>query len=64
MVQIAAMEAGELLAWARHLRPRLLPGEEAPASAVAERIVQMDAVELRELGRHLCERLAPASAEG
>jgi hypothetical protein len=57
------MEAGELLALARHLRPRLLPGEEAPAPAVAERIVQMDAAKLRELRQRLRERLTPASAE-
>jgi hypothetical protein len=30
---------------------------------VAERIVQMDAAELRELRQRLRERLAPASAE-
>jgi len=36
-----------------------VPGEEAPASAVVERIVQMDAAELRELGRRLRARLAP-----
>ena len=58
VAQIAAMEAGELLALARHLRPRLVPGEEPPASAVAERIVQMDAAELRELVRRLQERRA------
>ena len=50
------MEAGELLALTRHLRPRLVPGEEA--SAVAERLVQMDAAELRGLVRRLQERLA------
>ena len=55
---IAAMEAGELLALARHLRPRLVPGEEPPASAVAERIVQMSAEELRELVQRLRVRLA------
>jgi len=64
VAQIAAMEAGELLALARHLRPRLLPGEEAPAPEVAERIVQMSAEELRELERRLRGRLVPASAEG
>ena len=32
---IAAMEAGELLALVRHLRPRLVPGEALPAAAVA-----------------------------
>jgi len=61
--QVAALEAGELLALTRHLRPRLVPGEEPPAAAVAERIVQMGAAELRELVRCLRERLAPASAE-
>jgi hypothetical protein len=55
---IAALEVGELLALARHLRPRLLPGEEPPAAVVAERIVQMDAAELRELVRRLQERRA------
>jgi hypothetical protein len=64
VAQIAAMEAGELLALARHLRPRLVPDAEPPAAAVAERIVQMDAAELRELARRLQERLAQASAEG
>jgi len=43
---IAAMEAGELLALARSLRPRLVPSEEPPAAAVAERIVRMSAAEL------------------
>jgi len=56
--QIAALAAGELLALARHLRTRLVPGEEPPAAAVAERIVQLDAAELRELVRRLQERLA------
>jgi len=51
------------MALVRHLRPRLMPGEAPPAAAVAERIVQMDAAELRELGQRLRERLAPASAE-
>ena len=55
VAQRAAMEAGELLALARHLRPRLVPGEEPPAAAVAERIVQMDAAELRELRQRLRE---------
>ena len=55
---LAAMEAGELLALTRHLRPRLVPGEEPPAPAVVERIVQMDAAALQELGRRLQERLA------
>ena len=63
VAQIAALEAGELLALARHLRPRLVPGEEPPAAAVAERIVRMSAEELRELGRRLQERLAPQPAE-
>ena len=61
VAQVAAMEAGELLALARHVRPRLVPGEEPPAPAVAEQIVQLDAAELRELVRRLRERLA---AEG
>jgi len=52
------MEPGELLALTRHLRPRLVPGEEPPATAVAARIVQMSAEELRALGRRLQERLA------
>jgi len=60
---VAALQAGELLALARHLRPRLVPGEEPPAPAVAERIVQMRAEELRELGQRLQERLAPVSVE-
>jgi hypothetical protein len=55
--QSARMKAGELLALARHLCPRLLPGAEPPASAVVERIVQMDAAALRELGQRLRERL-------
>jgi len=63
VAQLAALETGELLALARHLRPRLVPGEEVPASAVAERIVQMDAAEFRELARRLQGRLAPVSAE-
>ena len=56
VAQVAAMEAGELLALGRHVRPRLVPGEEAPA--LGERLVQMDAAELRELGQRLRERLA------
>ena len=64
VAQLAAMEAGELLALVRHLRPRLVPGGEPPAPAVAERIVQMSAEELRELERRLREWLVPASAEG
>ena len=55
---IAALAAGELLALVRHLRPRLVPSEEPPAAAVAERLVQMDAAELQELVRRLQERLA------
>jgi len=47
-----------MLALVRQLRPRLVPGEEPPAAAVAERIVQMGAAELRELVRRLQERLA------
>ena len=58
VAQIAAMEAGELLALARHLRPRLVPGTAPPAAAVAERVVQMSAEELRQLGQRLRERLA------
>jgi hypothetical protein len=54
----AALEAGELLALARHRRPRLVPSEEPPAAAVAERIVQLAAAALRELGQRLRERLA------
>ena len=56
--QIAALEAGELLALARHRRPRLVPSAEPPAAAVAARRVQMSAAELRELGRRLQERRA------
>jgi len=57
---IAALAAGELLALARHLRPRLVPGEAPPAAAVAvaERIVRMRAEELQELVRGLRERRA------
>jgi hypothetical protein len=62
--QLAAMAAGELLALTRHLRPRLVPSEEPPAAAVAERLVPRDAAALRELGQRRRERLAPASAEG
>ena len=58
MTQVAAMEAGELLALVRHLHPRLVPSEEPPAAAVAERLVWMDAAEMRELGRRLREQLA------
>jgi hypothetical protein len=56
--QIAAMTAGELLARARHVRPRLVPGEEPPAAAVAERIGRMSAEELQGLVRGLREPLA------
>jgi len=63
VAQIAALDAGELLALVRHVRPRLVPGEEPPAAAVAERIVRMSAEELRELERRLRERLVPASAK-
>jgi len=58
VAQIAALEAGELLALARHLRPRLVPSEEPPAAAVAERIVRMSAEELWELGQSLREQRA------
>jgi len=58
VAQVAAMEAGELLALTRHLRPRLVPGEEPRAPAVVERIVRMSAEDLRELVRRLRERLA------
>ena len=60
----AALEAGELLALARHLRPRLVPSAEPPAAAVAERLVQLDAAALRELRQRLQERRSPAAAEG
>ena len=58
VAQIAALEAGDLLALVRHLRPRLVPDGEAPAPEVAERIVQMDAAARRELGQRLRERRA------
>ena len=61
MAQLAALAAGELLALARHLRPRLVSGEAPPAAVVAERIVRMSAAELQGLVRGLRERLA---AEG
>ena len=51
-------QVGELRALARHRRPRLVPGEEPPAAAVAERIVQMLAAALRELGQRVREQLA------
>ena len=63
VAQVAAMEAVELLALGRHLRPRLVPGEEPPAAAVAERIVRMSAEELQELVRGLRERLAAESVQ-
>ena len=53
---LAAMEAGELLALTRHLRTRLVPGEEPPAPAVAERIVRMSAEELGQLGQRVREQ--------
>jgi hypothetical protein len=56
--QLAALEAGELLALTRHLRPRLVPSEEPRAAAGAEHIVQMGAEEMQELGQRLRERLA------
>jgi len=58
VAQIAAMEAGESLALVHHLRPRLVPSEELPTRAVAERLVQLDAAELRELVRRLQEQRA------
>jgi hypothetical protein len=64
VAQIAATEAGELLALVRHRRPRLVPGAAPPAAAVAERIVRMSATELPELVQRLRARLAPAAAEG
>jgi len=63
VAQLAALAAGALLALTRHLRPRRVPGEEPPASVVAERLVPMDAAALQELGRRLQERRALASAE-
>jgi hypothetical protein len=60
--QLAALEAGALLALARHLRPRLVPSEEPPASAVAERLVQMSTAELQELVQRLREHHAPEPA--
>jgi len=64
VAQIAALEAGALLALTRHLHLRLVPGEEPPAAAVAERIVRMSAEELRELQQRLHERLPLESAQG
>ena len=64
VVQIAKLEAEERLALARHRRPRLVPSEEPPAPAVAERLVRMSSAALQELGQRLRVRLAPASAEG
>jgi hypothetical protein len=43
VAQLAALAAGALRALVRHLRPRLVPSEEPPAPAVAERLVRMDA---------------------
>jgi len=54
----AALAPEARLALMRQLRPRLVPGEEPPAAAVAERIVQLDAAELRELGQRLREQRA------
>ena len=51
-------QVGELRALARHRRPRLVPGEAPPAAAVAERLVQMLAAALRELGQRVREQLA------
>jgi hypothetical protein len=56
--QLGAMEASELLALTRHLRPRLVPSEEPPAAAVVERMVQRAAAARRELGRRLRARRA------
>ena len=58
VAQLAALEAGELLALARHLRPRLVASEEPPAPEAAERIVRMSSGELQELVQRLRERLA------
>jgi len=55
---IAALAAGELLALARHRRPRRGPSEEPPAAAVAARRVQLHAAARRELGQRLQERRA------
>ena len=63
VAQLAQLDAAALLALARHLRERLVPGEEPPAAVVAERMVRMSAEELRELVQRLRERLVPASAE-
>jgi hypothetical protein len=64
VAQLAQLDAAALLALARHLRPRLVPGEEPPAAAVAARIVRMSAEELRELVQRLRERLALEAAQG
>jgi len=53
VAQLATLEAGELLALTRHLRPRLVPSEEPPAAAAAERLVQMSTEELLELVQRL-----------
>jgi len=55
---LAALEAGALLALGHHRRPRRVPGAAPPAAAVAERMVQLDAAALRELGRRLQDRRA------
>jgi len=55
---LAQLAAAVRLALARHRHPRLVPGEEPPAPAVAARLVQMSAAELGELVRRLQERLA------
>ncbi len=52
--QLAALEAGA----------RLVPGAEPPAAAGAERIVRLDAAELRELGQRLQERRAAEACNG
>jgi len=59
VAQTAALEAGELLALVRQLRPRLVPSEAPPAAAVAERMLQMDAAELQELVQRLRARRTP-----
>jgi len=62
VAQLAAMDAGELLARARHRRPRLVPGAAPPAAAGAEQIMQLDAAELRELVQRLQDRQPLAAA--
>ena len=51
--QLAPLDAAALLALARHVRTRLVPGGDIPTPAVAERIVRMSAAELRALGQRL-----------